>query len=50
MQGTRTDFQPIVTTFVLVGDEEKPCRRYGKRPGRGNVRRRAIVASLAGAR
>lgn len=49
MFGTRTDFEPIVTTFVIVGDDEKPCRRYGKRPSR-HVQRRAWLPKRYGGR
>lgn len=49
MQGTRTDFEPIVTTFVDVGDEEQSRRQYRSRPSR-HVQRRAWLPKRYGGR
>lgn len=48
MHGTRTDFEPIVTTFVLVGDDDRPRRRYGTRPSRHEQRRTWLPKQYGG--
>jgi hypothetical protein len=49
MFGTVLNFEPTDRAFVYIAEDETG-RPFRRRPGRGNVRRRAINASLRGAR